>query len=180
MNDPAVVQVYDALTKWFQEHDVDLETELGWRAVEKRLQRARLVFEPGDRDAYGDFDYVSGPTTTGHPTNLGQFWTALTIYVQAPAPVDSERDQIVYTTRLLHAVLVALQQTVSHANFRVVSTRWLLLDAQRRANAAIALTISVRDTIETDVSDFLSFDADGRLTLKARYVAAIQPVPAEP
>ena len=176
MSEPALVMVYDAVAKWFADHDIDLETELGWRALEKRLTAPRIVFEPGDRDAYGDFTFESGP---GAP-ELGTIWTALTLYIQAPAPPDDERAQIINTTRLLHASLVALQEAISLVNFRVVSTRWLLLDEKRRANAAIALTIQVRDAIVSEVSDYLSFNAEGEFAVGFRSPAAVQHVPSEP
>lgn len=176
MSEPALVSVYDAVAKWFSDHDIELETELGWRALEKRLTAPRLVFEPGDRDAYGDFSFEAGPGAS----ELGTIWTALTVYVQAPAAVDDERAQIVNTTRLLHAVLVALQEAISLNNFRVVSIRWLLLDEKRRANAAIALTIQVRDVLVSEVSDYLSFDAEGAFAIGMRNIAAVQHVPTDP
>jgi hypothetical protein len=173
MADPAIVTVYDELTKWFAAHDIEVETQLGWRAAEKRLTQPRLVFEPGDRDVYGEFS----TETPVLAAEWGQIWTCLTIYVQSPAPADDERAAIVNTTKLLHAVLVALQQTVGLVNFRVLGTRWLL-EVNRRANAAVTLTISVRDVIDSEVSEQISFDADGRLIVKLRDTVVDQPVPA--
>jgi hypothetical protein len=175
MGDPAIVTVYDLLTKWFSEQDIEVESLLGWRALEKRVTQPRLVFEPGDRDSYGEFT----TETMNATAEWGQFWTALTIYVQAPAPVNDERAQVVNTTRLLHAAMIGLQSTIGLINLQFVSTSWLI-DDKRQANTAVALTVKVRDIIESDAPRYVAKLVEGELAVGFRTAAAEQHVPVKP
>jgi hypothetical protein len=156
----AILEAFDKVSAFFTERDLDVDFQLGWRELERRVTKPRCVWVPGDAAAMGDFAFVGGT----RPGNLGALWTAVSIHCTATAAPDDERAQIRETTLLAHQVLIALQ-AIGAAAWQFSRADWTI-DVARRANATIVLTVVLRDDIVDSVPRFTTTQATGVLTVE--------------